>query len=435
MRSVLLSALVLLVTTQTLAQDLVFQHATIYTITGGTIEDGAVRVSNGRIEAVGAAADVSAGGAEVIDLRGKVLMPGIVDTHSHVGLVNRPRAAGVETNEGSGPIQPALRAIDAINPHDASIRQALAGGVTTANIMPGSGNAMGGQTAYIKLRGNTVDEMLINPEGISGGMKMANGENPKRFNSGQKKGPGTRMATAALQRDVFVDALNYRKKRQAAEKDKKKKIPDRDLGLEAVLEILDRERVVHFHSHRADDIMTAIRLSDEFDFRLVLQHGTLSNEVVGEIVQRAIPVSMTLVDSPGGKHEIMGLLSSTPVLLEQAGVLVALNSDDWVTESRFLLRTAALAVRDGMSRDAALAALTINPAQMLDLGERLGSIEPGKDADLVILSGEPFSVYTQVLATYIDGVKVFDRSRPTDERYATGGFAIADRYPRLEPAR
>ncbi|MDH3511260.1 MAG: amidohydrolase family protein, partial [Gammaproteobacteria bacterium] len=343
--------------------------------------------------------------------------------------------AGADNNEGSGPIQPALRAIDAINPHDPAIRQALAGGVTTANIMPGSGNAMGGQTAYVKLRGRTIDEMLVNPGGISGGMKMANGENPKKFNQGQDKGPGTRMAIAALQRDVFVRAINYRNKRKAAEQDKKKEIPARDLGLEAVLEILDRTRVVHFHSHRADDIMTAIRLADEFNFRLVLQHGTLSNQVVEEIASRGIPVSMTLVDSPGGKHEIMGLLSSAPALLEQAGLTVALNSDDWVTESRFLLRTAALAVRDGMSRDAALAALTINPARMLDLGERLGSIEPGKDADLVVLSGEPFSVYTQVLATYIDGEKVFDRDEPLDERYAVGGFALTAAYPVTETVR
>jgi imidazolonepropionase-like amidohydrolase len=400
MRAVLLSALVIATATQ--AQDLVFQHATVYTITAGTIEDGAVRINNGQIIEVGRSDEVPATDAKVIDLTGKVLIPGLVDSHSHVGIVNRPRVAGADNNEGSGPIQPALRAIDAINPHDPAIRQALAGGVTTANIMPGSGNAMGGQTAYVKLRGRTVDEMLVNPGGISGGMKMANGENPKKFNQGQDKGPGTRMAIAALQRDVFVRAINYRNKRKAAEQDKKKEIPARDLGLEAVLEILDRKRVVHFHSHRADDIMTAIRLSDEFNFRLVLQHGTLSDQVVGEIASRGIPVSMTL---------------------------------DWVTESRFLLRTAALAVRDGMSRDAALGALTINPARMLDLGERLGSIEPGKDADLVVLSGEPFSVYTQVLATYIDGEKVFDRSDPLDERYAVGGFALTAGYPVTETVR
>jgi imidazolonepropionase-like amidohydrolase len=433
MRAVLLSALVIATATQ--AQNLVFQHATVYTITAGTIQDGAVRINNGQIIEVGRSDEVPATDAKVIDLTGKVLIPGLVDSHSHVGIVNRPRVAGADNNEGSGPIQPALRAIDAINPHDPAIRQALAGGVTTANIMPGSGNAMGGQTAYVKLRGRTVDEMLVNPGGISGGMKMANGENPKKFNQGQDKGPGTRMAIAALQRDVFVRAINYRNKRKAAEQDKKKEIPARDLGLEAVLEILDRKRVVHFHSHRADDIMTAIRLSDEFNFRLVLQHGTLSDQVVGEIASRGIPVSMTLVDSPGGKHEIMGLLSSAPALLEQAGLTVALNSDDWVTESRFLLRTAALAVRDGMSRDAALGALTINPARMLDLGERLGSIEPGKDADLVVLSGEPFSVYTQVLATYIDGEKVFDRSDPLDERYAVGGFALTAGYPVTETVR
>jgi imidazolonepropionase-like amidohydrolase len=427
MRLLFVAALVVGTTVQ--ARDVVFQNAIVYTVAGGTITNGAVRISEGRIAAVGKTDVVDANDADILDLNGKVLIPGLVDTHSHIGIVNRPRAAGADNNEGSGPIQPAIRAVDAINPHDASIRQALAGGVTTANIMPGSGNAMGGQTAYVKLRGNTVDEMLVDPGGISGGMKMANGENPKRFYDGQATGPDTRMAIAAMQRDIFVRARNYRKNRQAAAKDKKKATPDRDLGLEAVLEILDGKRVVHFHSHRADDIRTAIRLADEFGFRLVLQHGTLSDQIVGEIVSRNIPVSMTLVDSPGGKHEIMGLLSSAPALLEQAGVLVALNSDDWVTESRFLLRTAALAVRDGMSRDAALESVTISAARILDLDARLGSIEVGKDADLAVLSGDPFSVYTQVLATYIDGVKVFDRSDPMDERYAIGGFAVADRYP------
>jgi len=415
--------------------DLVFRNATVLTITNGAIENGAVRISDGRIVAVGTSDEVSTDGADVVDLTGKLLMPGLVDTHSHIGLVNRPTDAGNDSNESTGPIQPALRAIDAVNPLDPSIRMARAGGVTTANIMPGSGNAMGGQTVFVKLRGETVDDMLLDPGGLSGGMKMANGENTKRNYSARKETPMTRMATATLQRNIFVSALNYRTSQQAAERDSKKTPPDRDLGLDAILEIIDRKRVVHFHSHRADDIMTAVRMSDEFGFRMVLQHGTESYKVADELARRNIPVSLTLVDSPGGKHEIMEMDAATPTLLLEAGVLVTINTDDWVTESRFLLRTAAFAVRDGMDRDAALAAITINGAQMLDAGERIGSIEVGKDADLVVLSGDPLSVYTRVLETWIDGVRVFDRANPADERYAVGGFAVADRYPVRETTR
>ena len=430
MRAIL--AISLLTLAGTAAADLVFRHGTVLTISNGTIENGAVRISGGRIVAVGPSAEVSTDGADIIDLSGKLLIPGLVDTHSHIGLVNRPADAGNDSNEPTGPIQPALRAIDAVNPRDPSIRMARAGGVTTANIMPGSGNAMGGQTVFVKLRGDTVDDMLLEPDGLSGGMKMANGENTKRNYSARKETPMTRMATATLQREIFVRALNYRASLQAAEGGSKKTPPDRDLGLEAILEIIDGKRVVHFHSHRADDIMTAVRMADEFGFRMVLQHGTESYKVASELERRNIPVSLTLVDSPGGKHEIMDMDAATPTRLLEAGVLVSINTDDWVTESRFLLRTAAIAVRDGMDRDAALAAITLNGAQMLDAGDRIGSIDVGKDADLVVLSGDPFSVYTQVLETWIDGVRVFDRANPIDKRYAVGGFAVADQYPRRE---
>jgi imidazolonepropionase-like amidohydrolase len=411
----------------------VYRHARILTAAGAPIDDGALVVRDGKIVAVGPSAEVkSPDGALTVDLTGKVVIPGLVDTHSHLGLWSRPNVpANSDGNDGSGPVQPALRALDAITPDDPGFRMAVAGGITTANIMPGSGNALGGQTIYVKLRGRTVEEMRVEG-GVLGGLKMANGENPKRFNFDRaKQPPATRMKLAALQREQFVKAREYKAKWDAW-RNKKDKAPDAappdtDLALEPLVEVLERKRTVHFHTHRADDIMSTLRLADEFGFELVIQHGTEGYRVASEIARRKVGVSLTLVDSPGGKAEVAGLLEENAALLDKAGALVAINTDDAVTESRFFLRTGAIAVRGGLSEDAALRALSINGAKMLHLDKRLGSLEAGKDADFVVLSGAPFSVYTQVLQTFIDGKCVFDRSKHLDWTYQAGGFAVADR--------
>jgi imidazolonepropionase-like amidohydrolase len=307
---------------------------------------------------------------------------------------------------------------------------ALAGGVTTANIMPGSGNAIGGQTLYVKLRGSIVEAMRILTDIVLGGIKFANGENPIGAYGKKGAAPGTRMKVAALQREQLVKAREYKRQwdtfKKAEADGKKATAPDRDLNLEPLVEVLERKRTVHFHCHRADDIMTAVRLSKEFNFELVLQHCTEGYRVAEELAQAGAWVSLTLVDSPGGKPEVLGLLEENAAILQKAGVLVAINTDDFITESRFLLRTGAIAVRGGMSEDAALKALTTNGAKMLHLDHRCGSLEKGKDADFVVLSGAPFSVYTQVLETHIEGEKVFDRAKHEDWTYQAGGFALAD---------
>jgi imidazolonepropionase-like amidohydrolase len=412
-----------------------FRGARIHTAAGAPIDDGVLVIHKGKIVSVGRAADTAIpDGARVIDLHGKVIIPGLVDTHSHIGLWARPHVpAHHDGNESSGAVQSGLRALDAIYPDDPGIRMATAGGVTTANIMPGSGNVIGGQTVYVKLRGHSVEAMRLMPNGVLGGLKMANGENPKRFNfdGGRKQPPGTRMKLAALQREQFVKARDYLRHwdayRKAKAEGKDVPMPDTDLGLEPLVEVLQRRRTVHFHSHRADDLLTAVRLAKEFDFELVLQHATEGYRVAEELSRAKIPCSLTLVDSPGGKLEAAGLLEENAAVLERAGVLVAINTDDAITESRFFLRTGAIAVRGGMPADAALRALTINPARMMHLEDRLGSLAAGKDADFVVLSGPPFSIYTQVLQTYIDGVRVFDRDRPEDWAHQAGGFALADR--------
>ena len=272
--------------------------------------------------------------------------------------------------------------------------------------------------------------MRIEAGKVLGGLKMANGENPKGYGR-RNQAPYTRMKVAALQREQFLKARDYQKKGEAYRKavaDGKKDAtpPDTDPALEPLVEVLQRKRTVHFHSHRADDLMTALRIAEEFDFEIVMQHGTEGYRIADELAKRKVPASLTLVDSPGGKLEVVGLIEENAAILEKAGVNVAINTDDSVTESRFFLRTGAIALRGGMSEDSALRALTINGARMLHLEDRVGSLEKGKDADFVVLSGAPFSVYTQVLETWIDGVKRFDRSRQKDWTYQAGGFALAD---------
>ena len=359
--------------------------------------------------------------AEVIDLKGATIIPGLVDTHSHLGVYSRPGvSANSDGSESSGPVQPSVRAIDSFNPDDPGIRMALAGGVTTANVMPGSGNVIGGQTVYVKYRGRSIEEMrilgLAGKTEILGGLKMANGENPKGYGKGKGVAPFTRMKIAALQRETFQKAKEYKAKLDAGTK------PDRDIALEPIVEVLEGKRTVHFHCHRADDLLTAIRISEEFGFEIVLQHATEGYRVADVLAKKKIPVSLTLVDSPGGKAETMGVLDENAAILDKAGVTVTINTDDSITESRFLLRTGSIALRGGMSESAALKALTINAAKLLHLDHRLGSLEKGKDADFVILDGKPFSVYTKVLQTYIDGKKVFDVK--TDRAYQMGGFAL-----------
>jgi imidazolonepropionase-like amidohydrolase len=419
----------------------VYRGARILTAAGAPIDKGVLIVKQGKISALGAEDRIAIPeGTVVRNLSGKTIIPGLVDTHSHIGIYPRPNVpAHGDGNEMSGPVQPGLRALDAIYPDDPGIRMAVAGGVTTANIMPGSGNVIGGQTLYVKLRGKTVESMRIAGGQVLGGLKMANGENPKGYGR-RSQAPYTRMKVAALQREQFVKARDYQRQwaahRTAASAGKQLNPPDTDIGLEPLVEVLERKRTVHFHTHRADDLMTALRLAEEFGFEIVIQHGTEGYRVAEELARRKVPVSLTLVDSPGGKMETAGLLEENGAVLEKAGVKVAINTDDWITESRFFLRTGAIAVRGGMSEEAALRALTLHGAQIMHLEDRLGSLEQGKDADFVVLSGPPFSVYTQVLETYIDGQRVFDRSRHKDWSYQAGGFALADpgRLPKVPEA-
>lgn len=396
-----------------------FINARIIPINGQPIEQGVLLVKNGKIVAVADARTIKlSADVQLVDLAGKVIMPGLVDTHSHVGS-----GSGADA---SGPIQPDVRLLDGINARAASLQRAQAGGITTVNVMPGSGHLDSGQTLYLKLRDNAVkiDDLLIFDSNgkYAGGIKFANGTNSIRAGGGTF--PGTRAKSAALVRDQFIKAREYRDKITKAGSDASK-LPARDLGMEALVEVLDGKRVVHFHTHRHDDILTALRLQKEFGFKLVLQHVSEAWKVADEIAKANIPASIIMIDSPGGKLETTDIKFENGAALEKAGALVGFHTDDGITDSRWFLRSAGLAVRAGMSREKALYAMTMANAIMLNLESRVGSLEAGKDADFVVLSGDPLSVYSQVLQTWVEGKKVFDRSDPKDYLIAVGGYGAA----------
>jgi len=397
-----------------------FINAKIIPIVGQPIENGVLIVQNGRISAVGDARTVRlSSDVQTINLQGKVVMPGLVDSHSHIG-----EGAGAD---GSSPIQPDVRLLDSVNVRASSLKRAQSGGITTVNVMPGSGHLNSGQTLYLKLRddANKIEDLLIYDKNgrYAGGIKFANGTNPIRPGGGNF--PGTRAKSAALVREQFLKARDYREKIRRAGKDESK-LPARDLAMEMLVEVLEGKRVVHFHTHRHDDIMTALRLQKEFGFKIVLQHVSEAWKVADEIARAKAPASIIMIDSPGGKLESVDLKMENGAALEKAGALTGFHTDDYITDSRFFLRSAGMAVRAGMSREKALYGMTMANAIMLEMQDRVGSLEVGKDADFIVLSGDPLSVYTHILQTFVEGKKVFDRSDAKDYTIATGGYGASD---------
>ncbi|MEO8769719.1 MAG: amidohydrolase family protein [Ferruginibacter sp.] len=391
-----------------------FKGALIYPITGAPIQNAVIVIQKGKIISVGGPQTSIPADADIRDVTGKIIMPGLIDTHSHLG--------GPDGGDASSPLSPDTRVLDAVNPTSDGFKKALAGGITTINIMPGSGLLMSGQTIYVKMReGKKIEDLLItNEKGVYGGLKMANGTNPMRGIPGY---PGTRAKSAALDRELFTKAVEYKKKMDKAGKDSSK-MPERDLRMEPLVEVLNGQRIVHFHTHRANDVLTVIRLAKEFGFRVVLHHVSEGWKVADEIAKSGFPCSIISIDVPGGKLEAMNVSLLTGGALVKAGVLVGFHTDDWITDSRLFLRSAALMVREGMPREKAMEALTINGAKILDLSSRVGSLEKGKDADFIILSGDPFSVYTKLEQTWVEGIKRWDISIPADKAFLTGGYGV-----------
>ena len=378
-------------------------------ITGPEIEQGTVLIENGRISAVGESVAVP-DGAEVVDAAGAWVLPGFIDAHAHVGVSEEAEGwAGQDTNEMTEPVTAQVRAIDAINPADLGFRDAISGGVLAVNVNPGSGNPIGGQTVALKCWGRTVDQMALRQPS---GMKSALGENPKRVYGEQKKTPSTRLGTAAVIRGALVAAANYLERIDAEQRkpEADRKPVERDLKLEALGLVLRKQIPWRQHCHRADDIATAIRIADEFGYDLVIDHGTEAHLLADLIAARGTPVIIGPLFTSRSKVELRNRSLANPGRLAKAGVTIAITTDHPVVPINFLVHQASLAVKDGLDRENALRALTINPARIAGIDDRLGSIEPGKHADLVIWSGDPLDVLSRAVRVFVDGAEIYSYS-------------------------
>ncbi|OPX84526.1 MAG: Dihydroorotase [Pelotomaculum sp. PtaB.Bin104] len=375
----------------------------ILTMAGRTIEKGTVLVDHGRISGVINGIKVPKE-ADVIDVAGKIVMPGMIDAHSHLGIVEEIfREEGDDCNEDTDPVTPHLRAIDAINPADLGFRDALAGGVTTVVTGPGSANIIGGEMVAMKTYGTVVDEMVVR---FPVGLKAALGENPKRSYGRDKKMPATRMASAAILREALVRGQEYIRKTTPGDDKRDMQVPDRDLKMEALVRVLKREVPLRVHAHRADDIMTAVRIAREFQVDLVVEHCTEGHLVARQLAVLGVPAVIGPVITNRAKVEMQGLTLETARVLTAAGVRIAIMTDHPVVPVQYLVASAAMTVKGGLSESAALRAITIDAAKILGLADRLGSLEPGKDADFIVLDRHPFDIFCRVEQVFVNGVKV-----------------------------
>ncbi len=367
---------------------------------------GDIAIDNGKIVAMGANLEYPE--AEVINVSGCTLIPGIVDAHCHIGMFEDGMGfEGDDGNEYSNPVTPELRAIDAINPYDRCFKEAVMGGITSVVTGPGSANVLGGQFVAMKTAGTRIEDMVI-CEPIA--MKAAFGENPKRVYSGSKTFY-TRMTVASTLRKTLIEALEYDRKLKAAESDESKK-PTYDFKLEAMLPVVRRELPLKIHAHRADDILTAIRIAKEFNLRITLDHFTegylIINRIKDDLKELDAGVIVGPLLSDRSKIELRNLSMTAPRTLYENGIKFAMMTDHPVIPEQYLPVCAALAVREGLPEKAALEAITINAAEIVGIGDRVGSLEVGKDADIAVYYGHPFDFRARCVMTLVNGEIVFD---------------------------
>ncbi len=380
----------------------VLRNAMIVPIEGEPIHGGTIVLADGVIAALGDNSVAIPDNAHVIDLEGRWVVPGLIDAHTHVGVHQEAGGwAGNDTNEMTEPVTAQVRALDAINPDDIGFRDAIEGGVLVVNVNPGSGNPIGGQTVALRCFGRVVDEMVLREPS---GMKSALGENPKRVYGDRKQIPSTRLGTASVIREALTKAQNYeRSKERASHGEGDAQAPDRDLKLEALGKVLRREIPWRQHSHRADDIMTAVRIAEEFGYNLVIDHGTEAHLVADRLAARSIPVIIGPLMTSRSKAELANRSLRNPGRIAKAGVTIAITTDHPVVPLHFLVHQATLAVKEGLDRKTALEAVTINPARIIGIDSRVGSLVVGKDAELCVWSGDPLDVMSRVELAFSRG--------------------------------
>lgn len=379
---------------------LLIKNAIVHSMAGAAVQAD-ILIEQGIIKAI--SQNISAEGAEVLDASGLHAYPGFIDPHCHIGILEEGMGQeGEDVNEMTDPVTPQMQALDGINPRDESFQEALSAGVTCTVIGPGSANVIGGQFCALKTVGETVEEMLLkNPSA----MKAALGENPKRVYAEQKRTPMTRMATAALFREAFHKARAYKKKKTLAEMEDSREYPDYNPGMEALLEVLDGDLILKIHAHRADDIQTALRLVRELQIpRYSIEHCTEGHLMAAQLKKENAPVIIGPVLITRPKIEMKNLTCGAAAKLEEAGIPFALCSDYPALPVQFLPVSAALLVKFGCSREAALRAITINAARVNGLEDRIGSLEVGKDADIALFDGDPLDIQTKNHYTVVNGV-------------------------------
>ncbi len=387
---------------------ILINNGKIYTMEGEIFDKGCVLTDKGKIIEVGESLPEGKGSEadQVIDVSGMYVIPGLIDAHCHIGMFEDGIGfEGEDGNEMTDPVTPHLRAIDAINPMDMCFREAVEGGITTVVTGPGSANVIGGQFAAVKTVGRRVDDMVLRaPVAV----KCAFGENPKRVYSNNKKSPMTRMATAAILREALIKARTYMEKKE--KEDHPDKLPEPDIRMEALEKVLKREIPLKAHAHRADDILTALRIAREFDIDITIDHCTEGHKIVDILADegRGLIIGPSLTSR--SKYELKDLTFKTPGILSKAGLEIAIMTDHPVIPIQYLPVCAALAVREGMDEYQALKAITINAAKISGIDDRVGSLKAGKDADLVVFDGHPFNYTTRTRLVMVDGQIVFRRN-------------------------
>ncbi len=413
----------------------------IIPVTRDRIKNGHILIQDGKIVAIGPGYDVPAD-AEIIDAKDSIAFPGIIDAHCHATVFEEEIGLSLQDgNEMTDPLTPQIRVLDAINPMERGLRRAVSGGVTCICIAPGSANVVGGQMTTIKTHGKIVDEMVVTP---FAGMKCAFGENPKRVYGGQKRTPSTRMGNLGVFRQFMVETQNYMQKQQeyteklteyeeaskeyeakmakkdteAAEdlkKPKKPSPPDRNLKYEAMAAVFRREVPLRAHAHQANDIISAVRLAEEFNVKLVIEHCTEGHKIQDFLLKHEIPAIIGPTFGYRTKIELRDMTWKTIGQLHEAGMLISLTADHPVVPLQFQTAYAAIANREGLSEQGAYEVLTINGAKILGIDDRVGSLEQGKDADIVLFEGDPLDIRTKINQVYINGENVYDRVRDADE--------------------
>ena len=379
---------------------MIIQGGVIHIGDGTVVQEGYIRLEDGKIAEVSSGV-YSGADREVLDAKGKIITPGFIDAHCHLGMWEEGLDfEGDDGNEMTDPCTPHLRAIDAINPLDRAFGEALDYGITTVVTGPGSANPVAGQICAMKTWGRVVDEMVVK---APVGMKFALGENPKGVYNDKSQTPMTRMAIAAIIREELQKAKRYGEDCRKAQEDEDADPPELDVKCEALLPVLEGKVKAHFHTHRADDICTAIRICKEYDLDFSIEHATEGYKITDVLQEN----NVTCVVGPHlwgpGKQEIHGLSLHTPAALDEAGITVCLTADTG-SQTQFLPATVGILMVNGLSEQAAFEGVTINPAKLLGVADKVGSIEVGKDADLAVFSGHPFSSLSKCLMTMIDGV-------------------------------